>query len=417
MASVHTVREHDALKPGPTISAKDIAELESFARKVLKRRDGDLAASNHVGIVTTKSGTVLEILPKIDLDDDSRHEQTRRAFLQMLRRWRGLGTPLRASDIRALARYPLLEVFVRRFLEQVLELARHGLARRYVTIEENLPWLRGRIVFADQIRRNVSDQARFFVAHDQLTVNRPANRLLRTSLERLKHRLRNSDNRQMLSQALISLADVPPAPDVHADWRHHHVDRSMARYRPVMAWVELFLFNRGLATFSGAYENISVLFPMEQVFQDFVVDSFRRYQQNYSVTAEKPRHALARLNDCQAFMMKPDVLLLRDGRVVFILDAKWKQIDATRDYPKHLIDQADLYQLHAYGAGYCCDAVALVYPRNSAFRTPFHYRFFDGLAVLVIPFDVTRPRAAVTIAVKALEALSQNLAGDQSRGG
>lgn len=407
MASVHTVREHDALKPGPAISAEDIAELESFARKVLKRRDGDVAASNHVGIVTTKSGTVLEILPKIDLDDDPRHERTRRAFLQMLRRWRGLGTTLLASDIRSLARYPMLEVFVRRFLGQVLELARHGLARRYVTIEENLSWLRGRIVFADQLRRNVANQARFFVAHDQLTVDRPANRLIRTSLERLKHRVRDSDNRQMLSQALISLADVPPASDVHTDWRRHHVNRSMARYRPVMAWVELFLFNRGLATFSGAYENISVLFPMEQVFQDFVVDSFRRYQRSYSVKTEAPQRNLATINNRRAFMMKPDVLLLHGRRVVFVLDAKWKQIDATRDYPKHLIDQGDLYQLHAYGAGYCCDAVALVYPRNRAFRAPLHYQFFDGLALLVVPFDVTQPKAAVTLAVKALEALSQ----------
>ena len=187
---------------------------------------------------------------------------------------------------------------------------------------------------------------------------------------------------------------------------------SMARYRPVMAWVELFLFNRGLATFSGAYENISVLFPMEQVFQDFVVDSFRRYQQNYSVSAEKPQRAIATLNDRPAFMMKPDVALLRGKRVAFILDAKWKQIDATRDYPKHLIDQDDLYQLHAYGAGYCCDAVALVYPRNKAFRAPWHYRFFDGLALLVVPFDVTQPQATVTLAVRALEVLSQKSDSD-----
>ena len=403
MVSVHTVREHDALKPGPTISAGDIVELERFARKVLKRRDGDLAAANYVGIVTTKSGTILEILPKIDLDDDPGHERTRQAFLQMLRRWRALGTPLRASDIRSLARYPMLEVFVRRFLEQVIELARHGLAKRYVAIEENLSWLRGRIVFAEQIRQNVANQACFFVAYDQLTVNRPANRLIRTSLERLKHRLRNPDNRQMLSQALISLADVPPALDVHADWHRHHLNRSMARYRPVMKWVELFLFDHGLATFSGAYENISVLFPMERVFQDFVADSFRRYQRNYSVTAQRPQRALATLDDHPAFMMKPDVSLQRDKRVVFVLDAKWKRIDATGDYPKHLIDQADLYQLHAYGARYCCDAVALVYPRNRTFHDSLHYRFFDGLPLLVIPFDVTQPRATVTSAVQALE--------------
>ena len=406
MASVHTVREHDAIQPGPSITAKDIADLEQFARKVLKRRDGDLAASNYVGIVTTRRGTVLEILPKIDLDDDPRHERTRQVFLEMLRRWRRLGTTLRQSDIRALSRYPMLEVFVRHFLGQVNRLARHGLARRYATVEENLPYLRGRIVFAHQVRENVANQARFFVAHDILTVDRPANRLVRTTLERLEHQVIDPDNRQMLRQAIIHLAEVPPASDIRTDWRFHSVNRSMAHYRPVMQWVKLFLFGQGLATFSGEHENISLLFPMEQVFQDFVADSFRRYQNSYTVAAQRPQRSLATIDDRSAFKMKPDVSLLLGGRVRFIIDSKWKRLDTLRDFPRHHIDQGDLYQLHAYGTGYGCDAVALVYPRNRRFRDVLHYRFFDGLSLFVIPFDVSNPKAATSMVIQALETQS-----------
>ena len=405
MPPVHTVREHDLLKAGETISATEIAELGDFARKVLKLRDGNLAASNYVGIVTTSRGTVVEILPKIDLGDDPRNERTRRVFLQMLRRWRGLGTSLRASDIRALSRYPMLEVFVRQFLEHVTELARHGLAKRYVTVEENLPHLSGRIVFARHIRENAANQARLLVAHDELSVNRPANRLIRSALLRLVSRVREPNNQQLLQEVLIRLAHVPPTSDVRTDWRHRHLDRSMPHYHPVMQWVGLFLFNQGLATFSGAYPNLSLLFPMERVFEEFVTDSFRRYQQRYTVTAQRPQRALATNDGRPAFLMKPDVSLLRDGRVAFILDAKWKRIDSTRDYPKHQIDQGDMYQLHAYGACHRCDAVALVYPRNRAFSETVHYRFFDGLVLLAIPFDVTQPRTATTRAIQALETL------------
>ena len=69
MGREHTVREHESLEACATLSAGDVDELGVFARNVLKRRDGDLAASNYVGIVTTSGGTVVEILPKIDLDD------------------------------------------------------------------------------------------------------------------------------------------------------------------------------------------------------------------------------------------------------------------------------------------------------------------------------------------------------------
>lgn len=405
MGPVHTVREHDVLKPGPTLSATEIAELGEFARKVLKRRDGDLAASNHVGIVTTRRGSVLEILPKIDLDDDPDYENTRQVFLKMLRRWRRLGTEVRESDIRALSRYPMLEVFVRQFLERVNELARHGLARSYVTREENLPYLRGRIVFARQIRENATNQARFCVAHDELSVNRPANRLIRTALERLEPWVRRPDNQQMLREALIHCAEVPPTLNIHADWHSHHVDRSIRHYRPVMQWVRLFLFNSGLATFSGTHTNLSLLFPMEQVFEDFVTDSFRRYQHRYTLRGQSPQDAIATINGRSAFVMKPDISLWRGDRVAFILDAKWKRVDATTEDPKHLIDQGDLYQLHAYGARRGCDAVALVYPKNHAFKDPLRYRFFDGLWLLAVPFDLTDPQATTDQAVHALEAL------------
>ena len=405
MGRVHTVREHEALEAGDALSAGDVDDLRAFARSVLKLRDGDLAASNYVGIVTTSGGTVVEILPKIDLDDevDGEHDRTRQVFLRMLRRWRGLGTALRSSDIRALSRFPMLEVFVRQFLCRVNDLVRHGLAKRYVTVEENLPYLRGRIVFARQVRENAANQARFHVAHGELTVNRPANRLIRSTLERLVSRVREHGNRQMLREALIEMADVPPAIDIQADWQRHNVDRSMRHYGAAMDWVGLFLFNQGLATFSGAHRNLSVLFPMEQVFEDFVTDSFRRYQQRYRVRAQGPQCAMASIGGRRAFVMKPDVSLLFGGKVMLVLDAKWKHIDTTRDYPKHGISQDDLYQLHAYGARYGCEAVALVYPRNRTFGDALEYRFFDDLPLLAIPFDVARPEAATALALQALQ--------------
>ena len=404
MARVHTVREYETLRTGDTLSAHDVAELGVFARKILQLRDGDLAASNYVGIVTTSSGTVVEILPKIDLDDeaDGEHDRTREVFLNMLRRWRGLGTDLRSSDIRSLSQFPMLEVFVRQFLCRVNDLIRHGLARRYVTVEENLPYLRGRIVFSRQMRENATNQARFCVAHSELTVDRPANRLIRRTLERLVPRVQTSGNRQALREALIGMADVPPATDVQTDWQRHNVDRSMRHYGPVMDWVGLFLFNQGLATFSGEHRNLSLLFPMEQVFEDFVTDSFRRYQQCYRVRAQGPQRAMASIGGSKAFVMKPDVSLLSGGKVALVLDAKWKSVDATRDHPRHRISQDDLYQLHAYGAGYGCKAVALVYPRNLVFEQALEYRFFDDLPLLAIPFDVARPEEATTQALRAL---------------
>ena len=407
MRDVVTVREHEKLADSSKLTAADVADFETVARPALKHKDGDLAASRYVGVVTTRRGVVVEILPKIDLggESDPDDERTRQVFLRMLRWSRRLPMELPESGIRAMRRFPMLEIFVRQFLLNLATLARAGLARRYVAVEESLPFLRGRLLFHEQLRRNVADQARFHVAHDELSINRPANRLIHTALARLAPGVRSGETRQLLRELKAAFVDVPESADVYADWRKHHVDRSMRHYRPVMRWVGLFLFDRGLATFSGRHVNLSLLFNMEQVFQDFVTQSFRRFQNCYRVAAESPQKHLVNTDGNDAFTMKPDLSLMEGTRVPYILDAKWKEIEARSDDPKHGIDQRDMYQLYAYGKRYDCGAVALVYPQTSAFKTELTYRFFDGLPLVCLPFDVTHPEGSADSVRRSIQAL------------
>ena len=407
MRNVHTVREHQALE---LEHREDVAYLEEFARKVLKRWDGNLTAANYVGIITTKRGTVVEILPKIDLGSEpgSKYETTRRLFLHMLpswRRYRKVPT-LPESGIRAVRRFPMLEVFVRRFLDSLHVLARAGLARRYVPMEENLPYLRGRLLFREQIRENLVNQARFYVAHGELSVNRPANRLIHSALARLNPFVRNTENRRLLKllRQLMEVAEVPQAANPNADWQRHQVDRSMPHYGPVMQWVSLFLFGQGLTTFSGWHRNLSLLFPMEEVFEDFVTHSFRRFQSDYRVASQSPKKPLAKIENQDAFEMRPDISLWRGDRVAFILDAKWKEIDALSEDPKHGINQDDLYQLYAYAKGNGCDTVALVYPQTQAFTSALRYRLLDDVTLLCLPFDVASPEKSIESSIRTLEA-------------
>ncbi len=393
--------------------------LEAFARKNQHDKRGNyrpvlafgsggrtLKATNFVGVLSTSRGTPIEILPKIDLvhgtsvTDD---ERTREIFLQMLRTWRGLRhAELPPSAIRSLRRFPMLEVFAHLFLQNLAHLARHGLARRYVRVEDNLPYLRGRLLFQQHVRENLTNRARFYVAHDEFNPNRPANRLIRSSLDHLGRTVRNEENRRLLRELTDAFADVPPTTDKASDWRRHSVDRTMQHYRPVMAWVRLFLFGHGLATYHGEHENQSLLFPMEEIYEDFVTQCFRRWQSEYGVRAQGPRKRLTRCP--QAFEMKPDITLLRRGSAKFILDAKWKRLKSASDDPrKRGIVQADMYQLYAYGSRYGCRTVALVYPRTDDFDEPLRFVFDDDLALLCLPFDVSEAKSSVHRGLAALK--------------
>ena len=309
---------------------------------MLTLRNGQLHTRNYVGVLETRKGTVLEILPKIDFSDgdDEDHEKTRKTFLTMLRTYRGLRTAeFNETKIAALRHFHMLDAFVRLFLNDLLLLTKRGLARHYQGVEDNLPRLRGRIQFPQHIRHNAANRARFYVAFDEFTADRPVNRLIHTTIHKLRSRTHPS-NQQLLHQLRISFSGVPRSTRPEVDWERHRIDRSMRHYDAVMAWVGLFLFNHGLATFAGKeHVNHALLFPMEKVFEHFVANAFQRYQRDYRVKPQGPQQAFTQIDEQDAFCLKPDISLLQSGNVQFVLDAKRKKINSQNTHPKMTLVQ------------------------------------------------------------------------------
>ena len=410
------VIEHEDLRG---LSEEELRDLTKFAlenqtdgqgnnRPVLQLRNGKLIAKNYVGIIQTRRGTVLEILPKVDFADDT--ETTKRIFLNMLHAWRGFKSlaQFNESSIKTIRHFNMLEVFVHLFLNDLVLLTQRGLARHYQVVEDNLPCLRGRILFPQHIRENLVNRARFYVGYDEFTADRPANRLIHSTIHKLIGSVRQPSNQQLLHQLRICFADIPVSTRLESDWQQHRVDRSMPHYEAVMQWVGLFLFNHGLTTFAGKHVNQALLFPMEEVFEDFVASSFQRYQRRFFVRKQGPRKYLVKDNQGNdTFAMKPDISLMSVGKVKFILDAKWKRIKEEDSDRKHDISQEDMYQLFAYGKKYGCKLVALVYPKTKDFRNHLLYRFDEELSLACFPFDVTDPEKSVHKTIDYLSSLKQ----------
>lgn len=381
-------------------------------RPVIMFRNGRLFAQNYVGIIKTRKGTVLEILPKVDFVEDKEdiEQETRKIFLEMLRAWRGLkSAQFNEANIRHMQHFNMLEIFVYLFLTNLVSLTQRGLARGYQPQENNLPCLRGRILFTPHMRENSANRARFYVGYDEFTADRPVNRLIHSALHKLLSFTREPRNQQLLHQLRLCFADIPKSERIDADWERHRVDRSMPHYDRVMPWVGLFLFGHGLTTFAGKQVNASLLFPMEEVFEHFITQSFRRHQNTYSVWEQKqePR-SLAKIGEKKAFRMEPDIRLMDGNEVKFILDAKWKRLNEEGNDSKHGISQADMYQLYSYGTQYGCKRVALVYPKTEKFTSPLEYKFgpdFDdsSLKLFCFPFDVEDPKKSVEEIVEKME--------------
>ena len=170
-----------------------------------------------------------------------------------------------------------------------------------------------------------------------------------------------------------------------------------------MQWVGLFLFNEGLTTFAGKHVNQALLFPMWEIFEDFVAASFRRHGGDCSVRQQGPMKPLAHRGNEGVFYMKPDISLMSGDNVEFILDTKWKRVNAEDGDLKRGVHQSDMYQMFVYGKKYGCRKVALVYPMTTKFNETTDFKFDDQLSLSCFPFDVTEPKSSVEEIIRHLK--------------
>jgi 5-methylcytosine-specific restriction enzyme subunit McrC len=90
------------------------------------------------------------------------------------------------------------------------------------------------------------------------------------------------------------------------------------------------------------------------------------------------------------FRLEPDLLIEHSG-TRWVLDTKWKRINASDRANNYGISQGDMYQLHAYGQKYLSGSghIALVYPKSATFEQPLScFHLSNQLKLWVLPFDL-----------------------------
>ncbi len=371
-------------------------ENRFFLQPSMYRGTRSLQVQNYVGVLQTPAGTQIEILPKIygGHDQELDHAQVRSILIRMLCYLRN--SPFRQSDRALLAdvSLPLIEVFIGYFLNQVNTLVKRGIRSDYVATRDNLGFMKGKLLVAQQLRHNLVQQHRFYVEYDEFQVNRPENRLIRSALEKIRTFIVQSKNQRLCRELLFVFDTIPPAADVRQDLGCCSKDRSMGYYQHVLDWCRIILLDQSPMGTAGNTRSLSLLFPMERIFEDYVAARLRALYPEWQVKVQAREHYLLMHEGKGRFLMKPD-LVIRKGSTKIVADTKWKLLGEEDGPPLHKsIAQADLYQMYAYGKKYLQDQsvkeVYLIYPKSKGFMEPLPpFEYEDDFMLMVIPYDLT----------------------------
>lgn len=356
-----------------------------------------IRVKNYVGVVETRQGTVIEILPKIyrpqNRDESDKVKESKHILLKMLRSLRN--TPFKSIDRAHLKarRLPIIEIFISVFLKEMEILLKRGIKHFYSAVEENQNYLKGRIVFHDNLKQNLIHRERFFVRHDEFKSDIPQNRILKTALVYLMGKSKSTKNISQINNFLCLFDEVCICKNLEKDLQTlQGQNRLFNHYSTALGWAKVFLQNKSFTSYKGKHLNTAILFPMEVLFESYVARKLKQAQPELDISAQDRKHYL--LSDLnmyqQKFRLRPD-LVVQQKQLTIVADTKWKIINQNQSSKNYNISQSDMYQLFAYGKKYQRNNgsvhLVLIYPKHAEFDRHLHFEYEDKLRIDAVPFD------------------------------
>ena len=374
------IYQHDICK-------KDFGDIENF---ILKNSDENapflriasgvggkfIQARNYVGVLQTKSGLTIEILPKIADKNDA--ERSKAVFIKMLRTLKNF--PFKSSNLASLKtqNLPLLEIFISMFLCELEALVKKGIKSDYVALEENLNFLKGKLNINEQIKRNSIHKERFYVGYSEFLSDIKINRIIKTTLKFLYKKSNSSKNQQKIRELLFIFDEVSECEDYKNFFAKLVINRQVKHYEQTLLWCKIFLLGNSFTPHKGDDLAFALLFDMNALFESYV-GNFIKKSFPGTILQHSKKHLI---EEPKSFKLRPDIFL----EDKFIADTKWKIISSKDD-----ISQADLYQLYAYGKKHECDKLYLIYPKIEGVKQEFmKFGYDDKMLLEILYFDLEK---------------------------
>lgn len=369
-ATTLTLREWETMRVGDGALSRRRAErlhviAERAARRlglpetgVLTRTVLGLKAGQVVGVLSGP-GVTLEILPKIGGEEGAE----RLALVRML----AVAWDLRIADGELAAlktqRHDLLELLIRLFAERLHGLVRRGLPRRYRVQEEDIARLRGKLDVKRQFTRLAVRPDRLACRFDQLSEDVPLNRVFKAVVAQLSRFSRSVPSARRLTELSACFEGVGDSPDPLGE--PVRLDRTNSAFHDVYRLARLFLERDWQSTASGPSPGISLLFPMNELFEKYIGRCLQRTAALHPVHLQHhDRFSLTGENGTGLFALVPDAVLGEPAAGPIILDTKWKRLTPRAPGCNRTLGvaQSDVYQMLAYSQAYGANRVVLVYP-------------------------------------------------------
>lgn len=384
MPTVELQEWGDTFLPNVVLSTGDQRLAQTLQGvEIREMRDGlYIKASSWIGVVRFEA-FVLRIYPKLTNIDVLRMLLVA-GGLDRLRRYRATRDyELRDKNVS------LFDLVALLLADACTIIARDGLLRGYVVEEDDLPVVRGRLRFSDQIRRRYGQVNRLECRYDDHHANVVENRILHTALALCRRYVQHPHVRNRIQRLLDTFAAASQPLD--QDWRVVQADmtynRLNSRYKEAHAltWIILAGLNIQDLLAAGSSRGFAFLLDMNPLFEKFIEVLIRHILRHEPIAIQAQLTSTGHIWDAERNQtykrLRPDLLLTTSNHLSLAIDAKYKRYDAKKLY------EGDIYQTFLYTYAFrnaeadMLPSALIVYPADmpSTGTTRLHIRDSRGV--------------------------------------
>jgi 5-methylcytosine-specific restriction enzyme subunit McrC len=261
------------------------------------------------------------------------------------------------------------DILGRMYLNELETIYRKGFYKKYVRKEEDIRYLRGKIILREQIKNNISKKSSFYCSYEDLTYDNAENQIILKAVTLLVPLIRFNERikrdlimYRLIMSEVVSLQNITPE-----DCERIQYNRLNEHYGAILAFSKLILRHHFIRSVQkGSAFGFNFIVNMNRVYEDFIttlleeLTSEDRAFEDYVIEKQARFDSLVKEKE---IITRPDVILRRrdTNRYPLIIDAKYKARESNADYY-----QVIAYALALPGSETCC----LIYPDEPDIKVP-----------------------------------------------
>lgn len=359
--------EHQTIKQGDVDGVKFeythfkslVKYNEKHGNKYFTVGDKKLTFHNYVGVIQVNNITI-EILPKADKKTYASKDKWQEALLTMLRECRKLKVESLSEALLTLKSSSLLDLYYYEFLKEVENIIHQGFRKKYKKVSGNTKYLKGRLLFNQQINKNLIHKERFYTEHQVYSRDHLINRILLKALNITSFISNNPAIKNKAEKLKLEFEGIQDVNIIATDFEKVNFSINNEHYRQGINLAKMIILNYSPDLKGGHESVLAILFDMNKLYENFIYRQLKKFEKTHNLKVVDKKHNLVIVEKEKQYFwennyFEPDIIVRKNDKTV-IIDTKWKVLK------NHTPDINDLRQMYAYNMHYKSNLSILLYP-------------------------------------------------------